>query len=434
MSEDDEIGQATRETEQRSWESKSIKTVRDAAAVVLPENVTSSDFIFAVGYLQELVGKELTEDQDTVSISATPYDAVRALCNPLSGPDFLKHALEALHNDSRQNLPKDQIYQQLVELAELSKRVIGAESAKTLASKFSAHEDDDHLSASEAVDKIRNFQFTVIEHAGPFNNDTISIFYPDGQEFTEKTDKASKAFLEVWNAVRCTNEPRECRILLIAIDGGSVQPETEMEMNPDVVIDLNQPHYESVVAHEAVHAVFGEAGFPYSNDFFEGCAVRLEFAFQRDGHAGLPDRDLLHYLKNYVRDREGVTSSTSILQSEDAPDDDWSRDTMEYVFGYVLIDTLLKNQRYRSLSQERSDDTHRPYQLLMDLNRAMAEYPVDRVDTIDPTKVFVRGLKQVGFTDQDIAQLFRELKVAFNELPTVIQGIHLSEIDLDLFS
>ncbi|MCA9373522.1 hypothetical protein KC921_05545, partial [Candidatus Woesebacteria bacterium] len=79
MSEDDEIGQATRETEQRSWESKSIKTVRDAAAVVLPENVTSSDFIFAVGYLQELVGKELTEDQDTVSISATPYDAVRAL-------------------------------------------------------------------------------------------------------------------------------------------------------------------------------------------------------------------------------------------------------------------------------------------------------------------------------------------------------------------
>ena len=434
MNKDDELGQATRESEQNSWEDKSIKSVRDAAEVVLPNNVTSSDFEFAVGYLQEFIGKERAAGPDAVSISATPYDAVRALCNPLTGPDYLKRALEALHNDSRPNLPKDQIYQQLVELAELSKRVIGAESAKTLASKFSAHGDDDHLSASEAVD------FTVIEHAGPFNNDTISIFYPDGQEnqkfpnFTEKTDKACKAFLEVWNAVRCTNEPRECRILLIAIDGGSVQPEAEMEMNPDVVIDLNQPHYESVVAHEAVHAVFGEAGFPYSNDFFEGCAVRLEFAFQRDGHAGLPDRDLLHYLKNYVRDREGVTSSTSILQSEDAPDDDWSRDTMEYVFGYVLIDTLLKNQRYRSLSQERSDDTHRPYQLLMDLNRAMAEYPVDQIDTIDPTNVLVRGLKQVGFTDQDIVQFFRELKVAFNELPTVIQGIHLSEIDLDLFS
>ena len=71
---------------------------------------------------------------------------------------------------------------------------------------------------------------------------------------------------------------------MIAIDGGSVQPETEMEMNPDLVIDLNHPHYESVVAHEAPFMQFLVRRVTYTERFFEGCAVRLEFAFQRDGH------------------------------------------------------------------------------------------------------------------------------------------------------
>ena len=62
MSEDDEIGQATRET-RKQLEAKSIKTVRDAAAVVLPENVTSSDFIFAVDISKSLSGKNLLKVQ-----------------------------------------------------------------------------------------------------------------------------------------------------------------------------------------------------------------------------------------------------------------------------------------------------------------------------------------------------------------------------------
>lgn len=395
-----------------------IKSNPDLVNVLEYNGQSRPELQGVISYIQDMAGELGFEPGSRPAVK----DIVAKICNMRTGAASLTQIFEVLEADKRPNLPRDEIKDQLIQLAELAKRTIAVKLAKNIATSSTPLEGFGYTGAEKALENGPNLTLQIHEHVGPHGLDTITAVYPEGdQEVKEQVNDSLESFLTVWNSLRCTEEKRSVRILFFKMtDGTKVRPFANMTMNPEVVIDLNDPNFLSYITHEAVHAALGETGQPLSPDFAEGCATRLEFAFQPHDKQAVFGNYLPELIRKKIEQGNQVRSSTTLLSMEDAPTDAYSVDVMKYVFGYVLVDTLLKNQKYRSLSESRAAETGRPYQLLMDLNKAMAEYPADQVATVRSRDVVVVGLTKVGYSYAEITQFFAEMDSAFESLPTVL--------------
>lgn len=402
------------EEEKIKGEKPVLRNVRDVLEFITTEqDEPKPEFAAAMAYLKDQIHSQLGWTAEP-----TNYEVAQAICDKDSGANVLKRTIDWLTDTVMEPAEKQTIYIQLIKLVELSKNVVVFSQALELAQVFPTQDTLGYASAKDAVENMPGISSQTYDNEGPKKQDSIKIFYPNIPGIEDKTQAAMKRFLVVWNTIRCTDEPRICRILFTHSDNQKVRSRAEMDMNPDVVIELAEVDYVTVAGHEAVHAAFGEAGMPMSKDMVEGCATRLGYAFNREADRNLPSEMTLNYIKSQIAQDRSIRSSTKILR-ENSLSDEYLIDNLGYAYGFFLVDTLLKNSTYRKLAEKKATESGRPYALLMQLNREMATYvdPKDKAKIGSKGKILSRnvlvyGLLKVGFSQVEVQALLNNVNTA----------------------
>ncbi len=262
----------------------------------------------------------------------------------------------------------------------------------------------------------KSYEYT---HEKTGYRDDVSFLFPEDVP-QDKCEAAILQFQAVWRSLRLYQSDKKCTVLFVHAPNPlkKVRSCATMNEQPAMVVELSDDDYLGITAHETIHAVFGaESGHPHSNDFAEGCAMRLGKLFVPGSRTNTPSEHVASLLNQYRRTGEIARSNTGMLERAKQSGRQfahWENDTAKYVYGYFLIDSVLQHSKFKILQDRAAKTTGRYWSFLHTINDAYNKVATEIYSQSDRKKqllnreLIIASFVQAGFEEHEVKQIIFE--------------------------